>query len=357
VGNVIVDIPNRALFRGFGWAIVKKPSEPNVLAGGIKCTDVQLKGGEKMARPHPERSQTAHIRRLIHRSRHYYLMFLFPLLYYVIFHYVPMYGVIIAFKEYSVFQGIINSPWVGTKYFVSFLTDPYFYTIFKNTILIGIYHILFSFPAPIVLALLFNELTHMGFKRIVQTFSYLPHFLSTVVVVGMIVNFFAFNGIVNNILSKLGISPIHFLMMPEWFRTIYISSEIWQGIGWGAIIYLAALTAVDLQLYEAAKIDGANRWKQMLHITLPGIAPTIIILFIFNAGAVMSVSFEKILLLYNGSNAVTSDVIPLYVYRRGLVSSDFSYATAVGLCNSVIALFFLISANKLSKKVSETSLW
>ncbi|WP_135552977.1 ABC transporter permease [Paenibacillus cymbidii] len=304
--------------------------------------------------PHSKANQ---IGRSIRRSKHYYVMFLLPFLYYVIFHYVPMYGVIIAFKDYSVFQGIVGSPNVGVKYFHSFLSDPYFYHIFKNTLLIGIYHIVFSFPAPIVLALLFNELTHTGIKRFVQTVSYLPHFLSTVVVVGMIVNFLAFGGIVNNVLGLIGVEPTHFLMIPEWFRTIYISSEIWQGIGWGAIIYLAALTAVDLQLYEAATIDGANRWKQMLNITLPGIAPTIIIMFIFNAGAVMSVSFEKILLLYNGSNADTSDVIPLYVYRRGLISSDFSYATAVGLCNSIIALLFLVSANKLSRKVSETSLW
>lgn len=302
-------------------------------------------------------SRGSAFKRSVRRSLPYYAMFALPFIYYVLFHYVPMYGVIIAFKDYSVFQGILNSPWVGLKHFRSFLSDPYFYHLFKNTILIGLYHILFSFPAPIILALLFNELTHTGFKRFVQTVSYLPHFLSTVVVVGMIVNFLAFNGIMNKLLAIFGISPTHYLMLPEWFRTIYIGSEIWQGVGWGAIIYLAAMTAVDLQLYEAATIDGANRWKQMLHITLPGIMPTIIILFIFNAGAVLSVSFEKILLLYNGSNALTSDVIPLYVYRRGLVSSDFSYATAVGLCNSVIALCFLISANKLSKKVSETSLW
>lgn len=295
--------------------------------------------------------------REILKSKHYYLMFLPPFLYYVIFHYIPMYGVVISFEDYTVFKGITGSPWVGFKHFESFLGDPYFYQIFRNTILIGIYHILFSFPAPIILALLFNELKHSGFKRFVQTVSYLPHFLSTVVVVGMIVHFFSHSGIVNQVLVKLGMPPVHFLMLPEWFRTVYISSEIWQTIGWGAIIYLAALSAVDPQLYEAAKIDGANRWKQMLHVTLPGIAPTIIILFIFQAGSVMSVSFEKILLMYNGSNAPTSDVISLFVYRRGLVSSDFSYATAVGLCNSIIALFFLISANKLSKKVSETSLW
>lgn len=295
--------------------------------------------------------------REILKSKHYYLMFLAPFLYYVIFHYIPMYGVVISFEDYTVFKGITGSPWVGFKHFESFLGDPYFYQIFRNTILIGIYHILFSFPAPIILALLFNELRHSGFKRFVQTVSYLPHFLSTVVVVGMIVNFFSHSGIVNQVLVKLGLPPVHFLMLPEWFRTVYISSEIWQSIGWGAIIYLAALSAVDPQLYEAAKIDGANRWKQMLHVTLPGIAPTIMILFIFTAGAVMSVSFEKILLMYNGSNAPASDVISLYVYRRGLVSSDFSYATAVGLCNSIIALFFLISANKLSKRASDTSLW
>ncbi|TMV46866.1 sugar ABC transporter permease [Paenibacillus mesophilus] len=291
------------------------------------------------------------------KSRYYYLMFLIPFVYFVVFHYIPLFGILIAFKNYNVFQGVFDSPWVGTKYFRQFLSDPYFYKLLKNTLLIGVYHLLFSFPAPIVLALLLNELRHQVFKRIVQTVSYLPHFLSTVVVVGIIVNFMAYDGIINRLLGLFGVEGIHFLMMPEWFRTIYIGSEIWQGIGWGSIIYLAALAGVDPQLYEAATIDGANRWKQMLHVTLPGIAPAIIILLLFNIGAVMSVSFEKVLLLSNGSNQEASDVISLHVYRRGLISNDLSYATAVGLFNSVLSVLFLTVANRVSKKVSETSLW
>ncbi|TNJ61560.1 sugar ABC transporter permease [Paenibacillus hemerocallicola] len=291
------------------------------------------------------------------RSKAYYVMFFIPLVYFLVFHYVPMFGILIAFKNYNVFQGVFDSPWVGTKYFRQFLTDPYFYKLVRNTLLIGLYHIMFSFPAPIVLALLLNELKHHVFKRFVQTVSYLPHFLSTVVVVGIIVNFMSYDGIMNQFMGLLGLEPVHFLMSPEWFRSIYIGSEIWQGIGWGSIIYLAALTAIDPQLYEAATIDGANRWKQMIHVTLPGIAPTIVILLLFNIGAVMNVSFEKILLLSNGSNQDASDVIALHVYRRGLISSDFSYATAVGLFNSVIAVLLLTFANRVSKKVSETSLW
>ncbi len=291
------------------------------------------------------------------KSKYYYAMFLIPFVYFAVFHYIPLFGILIAFKKYNVFQGVFESPWVGTQYFKQFLSDPYFYKLLKNTLLIGLYHILFSFPAPIVLALLLNELKHQMFKRFVQTVSYLPHFLSTVVVVGIIVNFMAYDGIINRFLGLFGVDAVHFLMLPEWFRTIYIGSEIWQGIGWGSIIYLAALTAVDSQLYEAAVIDGANRWKQMLHITLPGIAPTIIILLLFNIGAVMHVSFEKVLLLSNGSNQPASDVISLHVYRRGLISSDFSYATAVGLFNSIVAVLFLTAANRISKKVSETSLW
>jgi len=284
-------------------------------------------------------------------------MFIIPFLFFVIFCYIPMFGIVIAFKNYNVFDGIAGSEWVGLQHFRNFLSDPYFYKLIRNTMLIGFYQILFAFPAPIILALLLNELRHALFKRFVQTVSYLPHFLSTVVVCGIIVNFASFEGLINQFLGVLGMEPIHFLMMPEWFRTIYISSEIWQGIGWGSIIFLAALSGIDSQLYEAATIDGANRWRQMWHVTLPGIAPTIIIMLLFSIGAIMAVSFEKVLLLSNGSNFETADIISTYVYRRGLVSSDFSYATAVGLFNSVVALVFLTIGNTLSRRVSETSLW
>ncbi|WP_238392310.1 ABC transporter permease [Paenibacillus antri] len=294
---------------------------------------------------------------LMKKSKYYYLMFAIPLLYFLTFDYIPMFGILIAFKDYSVFDGILGSEWVGLAYFQEFLSDPYFYKILRNTLLIGLYQIAFAFPAPIVLALLLNELRYEKFKRFVQTVSYMPHFLSTVVVCGILVNFLSYDGLVNQALGFFGIENIHFLMIPEWFRTIYIGSGIWQGIGWGSIIYLAALTAIDPQLYDAAKIDGANRWKQMRHVTLPGIAPTIVIMLLFSIGAIMSVSFEKVLLLQNGANFDTSDIISTYVYRRGLVSTDFSYATAVGLFNSVVALFFLTIGNYISRKVSETSLW
>ncbi|WP_240941804.1 ABC transporter permease subunit [Paenibacillus sp. HB172176] len=291
------------------------------------------------------------------QSRYYYLMFAIPFLYFIVFHYIPMFGIMIAFKDYNVFDGIVGSEWVGLRYFKDFLSDPYFLTIIRNTLLIGIYQILFAFPAPILLALLLNELRSSKFKRVVQTVSYMPHFMSTVVVCGILVNFLSFDGLVNQFLELLGLEHIQFLMIPEWFRSIYISSEIWQGIGWGSIIYLAALTGIDPQLYDAARMDGANRWRQALNVTLPGIMPTIIIMFLFSIGAIMSVSFEKVLLLQNGANFETSDIISTFVYRRGLVSSDFSYATAVGLFNSVIALFFLSIGNYISKKASETSLW
>ncbi|TNJ67066.1 sugar ABC transporter permease [Paenibacillus hemerocallicola] len=291
------------------------------------------------------------------KSRYYYLIFAIPFVYFILFCYVPMFGIVIGFKNYSVFDGIWGSPWVGLKHFREFLSDPYFYKLIRNTLLIGLYHILFSFPAPIVLALLLNELRHRLFKKFVQTVSYMPHFLSTVVVCGIIVNFVSHDGLINQVRELIGFERVQFLMLPEWFRTIYISSEIWQSVGWGSIIYLAALTGVDPQLYEAAKMDGANRWKQMWHVTIPGIAPTIIVMLLFNIGAIMSVSFEKVLLLSNGANFETSDIIATYVYRRGLVSSDFSYATAVGLFNSVIAVLFLSIGNYASRKVSETSLW
>lgn len=299
----------------------------------------------------------AKVKRSIAQSKWYYALFALPFLYYVVFHYVPMFGVIIAFKEYDLFQGVFRSPWAGTKYFELFLTDPYFYKIFKNTLILGFYEILFIFTAPIGLALLLNELKNQLFKRIIQTVSYLPHFLSTVVVVGMIVNFMAADGVINEILKGLGYAPVNFLMLPEWFRTIYISSGIWQTIGWGSIIYLAALTNVNPELYEAANMDGANRWDKTVHVTIPGITPVIIILLLFNIGSILTVSFEKILLLYNGSTYETADVIATYVYRRGLLGADFSYATAVGLFNSVVALCFLVTANRISRKVSETSLW
>jgi len=283
-----------------------------------------------------------------------------PFSYYVIFEYFPMYGILIAFKNIKVFNGmgsIFNAPWIGFKHFQEYLSDPYFWKLVRNTILIRIYEIVWGFPMPILFALLLNEVKNKIFHRTIQSVTYLPHFISTVVVCGMITTFLATDGMINHLISALGGTPIQFLMLPQWFRTIFVSSGIWQNFGWESIIYLAALTSIDVEQYNAAKIDGAGRWKQMLHVTLPGIAPVAIILFILNMGKIMNVGYQKILLLYNGLTYETADVISTFVYRKGLVESDFSYATAVGLFSTLIGFAFVYAANKISRAVSGTSLW
>ncbi|GAB1483633.1 ABC transporter permease subunit [Treponema sp.] len=293
----------------------------------------------------------------IERSKYLYVIFIVPLAFYISFHYLPMYGVTIAFKDFNIMKGITGSPWAGFKHVQRFLVDEYFWKVVRNTFVLNISNLLLSFPFPIILALLLNEVRKQRFKSIIQTVTYLPYFISTVVLCGMVVNFFSSDGIVNQIQIFLGGDRKLFLMDPQWFRPIYIGSGIWQATGWNSIIYLAALTSIDPQLYEAAIIDGANRWRQMLSITLPCLAPTISIMLILAIGNIMSVSFEKILLLYNGSTYETADVIATYVYRRGLIDSDFSYATAVGMFQSLIGLFFLLSANALSKKASGSGIW
>lgn len=249
------------------------------------------------------------------------------------------------------------SEWVGFANFEKFLTDPYFYRIFRNTILLGVYQIIFAFPTPIIMALLLNELKSERFKRTIQTISYMPHFISMVVVVGLISNFLSYDGVLNKFLAFIGVKPATWLLIPGAFRSIYTISSIWQELGWGSIVYLAALTSIDPQQYEAATIDGAGRLQRIRYITLPGILPTVTIMFIFKVGAIMSASFEKVLLLYNPSVYETADIIATYVYRRGLLQSDFSYGTAVGLFNSLVALFFLAITNGITRKLGETSLW
>lgn len=291
------------------------------------------------------------------RDKYLYLMFLLPFLFYLLFHYLPMYGVTLAFKDYSIKGGIWKSKWVGFKYINRFIADPYFWQVFTNTIVINVYNLLWSFPVPIILALMLNEVTNNKFKKLVQTISYLPHFLSVVVVVGMLSTFLSTDGVVNEVLGFFGLGPYRFLSEPKYFRSVYIASGIWQSAGWGSIIYLSALSAVEAELYEAAQIDGANRWKQMLHVTLPGIAPTITIMFILETGNIMNVSFQKILLMMTSSNQVVSDVISTYEYRVGIQEANFSYATGVGLFKSLVALIFVTTANFISRRVGETSLW
>lgn len=297
------------------------------------------------------------LKKNIIKYKYIYIMALPILAYYIIFHYIPMYGVIIAFKDFSPAGGIMGSKWVGLKHFKDFFTSYYSGNIIRNTLLISLYDIIWGFPAPIILALLLNELSNQKFKRTVQTISYMPHFISLVVICGMIKDFTATEGVINDLIVLLGGERSNMLGRPELFRTIFISSGIWQGIGWGSIIYLAALSGIDPALYEAATIDGAGRWKQTIHVTLPGIAPTIVILLILRVGSIMSVGFEKIILLYNPMTYETADVISSYVYRKGLLDFNYSYSTAVGLFNSIINFLLLIITNSISRRVSETSLW
>lgn len=305
-----------------------------------------------------QQSAIARIFKHIKRDRQLLVIFLPCILFYGIFRYGPMYGLIIAFKKYSVFQGIIKSPWVGLKYFEQFFNGPDFWILFRNTFLLGIYSLLWTFPFPIIFALLLNEVKSQKFKKMVQTVSYLPSFLSIVIISSMVIDFLSPNhGIINTILAALGLEKIYFMIKPEWFRTIYISSDIWANIGFGAIIYLAALAGVDPTLYEAGKVDGCNRFHAMFYITLPSILPTITTMFILRAGNMFRIGYEKILLLYNPTTYEVADVFSTYVYRKGLLELNYSYGAAVGLFESVVALIMIYLANTLSRKLSENSLW
>nr|WP_246363017.1 ABC transporter permease subunit [Paenibacillus alba] len=279
------------------------------------------------------------------------------LAYYAVFHYAPMYGALIAFKEYSPMKGILGSEWVGFAHFKDFFGSYYFWRILKNTIVISLYSLVFEFPAPIILALLINEVRSKMFKRVAQTITYMPYFISLVVICGIITDFTNADGIINRLFMLFGYDGQAMLQKPELFRSIYILSEIWQRIGWESIIYIAALMSIDLEQYEAARMDGASRWKQIMYITLPGIMPTIAIMFILRMGNLLNVGFEKIILLYNPVTYDTADVISSFVYRKGLLEFGWSYSSAVGLFNSVINLVLLITANYISRKVNKSSLW
>lgn len=293
----------------------------------------------------------------VSRNKMIYVFAIPILIFYIIFSYWPMYGIVIAFKEFNPRLGILGSHWVGLEHFKTFLTSYEFKRVFTNTLLISTYDIIWGFPAPIILALLLNEVKGRLFKRTVQTITYLPHFVSTVVICGIILNFTASDGLFNQLLAPLGVESVNFLTKPEYFRSIYVSSGIWQNVGFDTIIYLAAIAGIDQSLYEAAVMDGAGRFRKIWNVTIPSIAPTIIILFILRIGSLMNVGFEKILLLYNPLIYDTADVISTYVYRKGLVEYNFSFSTAIGLFNSVINFTLLYISNKLSNKVTGSGLW
>lgn len=289
-----------------------------------------------------------------------YLLVLPVLAYYIIFHYGPMGGIIIAFKNFKPAVGILASPWAdewGLHHFLSFFKSMYFVRLVRNTLLINLYGLIFGFPAPVLLALLMNEVSCRLFKRSVQTLTYFPHFISSVVICGMVRQFCLSDGLFNRLLSYVGFDATPLLQFPQYFRTIYTITGIWQGVGWDSIIYLAAITGVDSELHEAAALDGAGRLMRVWHITLPGIMSTVIILLIMRVGGMMSVGHEKIILLYNEAIYETADVISTYTYRRGLLKGEWSFSTAVGLFNSVINFMLVCLANGVSRKYTETSLF
>lgn len=285
-----------------------------------------------------------------------YLMLLPVIIWYLIFCYMPMFGVVMAFERFKFTKGLFGSDWVGFKNFEKFFSSYYFLRLLRNTLLLSIKDLIFSFPAPIIFALLLNELRNRAFKKTIQTISYLPYFISMVVVCGLVKTFTESTGIFSIISQSLG-GPKELISHPGAFHGIMISSGIWQNLGYGSVIYISALTAIDMELYESARLDGANRWQQTLHITLPGILPTIIIMLIMRAGHLMSVNYQKIILLYSPATYETADTISTFVYRKGLIDGDYSYAAAVDLFNSLINTFLLVTVNYISRKKSETSLF
>lgn len=297
-------------------------------------------------------------RKSFKRSKYLLILFLPCLIYYIVFKYLPMWGVVISFFDYSIFKGLELDSFVGLQHFITFFENPDAMRAVKNTIILGVESLIIGFPMPILFALLLNEVVGLKRKKIIQTISYLPHFLSAVVVCGMINSFLSpIGGPINNIIEMFGGESINFLAEAQYFRPIYIVSAVWQEVGWGAIIYMAALAGIDVGLYEASAIDGANRWKQTLHITLPCMAPTIITMLLLKIGSLLTVGLEKVLILQKPVIYSTADVLDTYVYRQGIIEGNISYATAVGLFNSVVCFVLLFGANFVTKKFSESSLF
>ncbi|MEC0248670.1 ABC transporter permease subunit [Paenibacillus chitinolyticus] len=294
----------------------------------------------------------------VRRNWDLYLLILPVLVFFLVFEYVPMYGVQIAFKNFIATKGIWGSPWVGFKHFERFFESYYFWRLLTNTLGIGLYQLVVGFPVPIILALMINEVRSKKFSKFVQTVTYAPHFLSTVVLVGMVFIFLSpQTGLLNMVVTWFRGEPVNFLTDPAWFKSVYVLSGVWQQMGWSSIIYLAALTGIDPQLHEAARVDGASRWQRILHINLPGIMPTVTILLILNMGSLLGVGFEKVYLMQNSLNMQASDVISTHVYQKGIIDGQYSYSAAVGLFNSVINFILLLTVNRIARKVSSISLW
>ena len=288
-----------------------------------------------------------------------YLLVLPIVVYLIIFNYLPMAGIVLGFERFTPKNGVYMSEWVGLKHVTTFFSSVFFIRVLKNTLILSLYSVIFGFPAPIIFALLLNELDNEYYKKVIQVVSYMPNFISTVVISGIIIDFVASDGVITGMLVNIGFlkEAKNLLSVPEYFRTIMVLSDLWQQVGFGSILFLAALTGIDQELYEAAVIDGANRWKQTLNVTIPGIMPTVVIMLIMRIGSLMNANQEKILLLYNPLIYETSDVIGTFVYRKGLLEADYGYSTAVGLFNSAVNVVLLFIANGVSRKYSETSLF
>ncbi len=292
------------------------------------------------------------------RKRYLYLMLIPAIIYFIIFNYAPMYGILIAFKDFSFKKGIWGSDWIGLENFIYMFQLDNFYTVFKNSILLSLLRILFTFPIPILLALLLNDIKSSKYQKVIQTLFYLPHFVSWVVIGGILINFLSpVSGIINILIQSLGGEPIFFLAENKYFNPIVILTSIWKDSGWGTIIYLAAITGISSDLYEAAKIDGANKLKCLRYITLPSIKSTVVIMLILRLGSIMNNGFEQIFILQNSKNLGVSEVFETYTYRLGLLGGRYSFATTVGLFTSVIGIVFLLASNKIANKMGEEGIW
>ncbi|MDW7656818.1 MAG: ABC transporter permease subunit [Bacillota bacterium] len=319
---------------------------------------MQIKTSRSLTRHSRSHSFAWNLRKLLLRQWQFYVILAIPLAYIIVFAYVPMYGIVFAFLDYSPTRGIFGSTWVGLKHFRQFFSSPSSIEVIINTLWLGVYGLVAGFPIPILLAIALNEIGSKSYKKVVQMVTYAPYFISTVVLVGMILQITDLRlGIINNIIEILGGKRINFMAKANLFASIYVWSGIWQGAGYGSIIYLAALSSVDPQLQEAAIVDGASRVKRIWHVDLPAIRPQIIILLLFNLGRILGIGFEKTFLLQNDLNIKVSEVISTYVYKVGLIYANYSFSTAVGLFNSLVSVCLLVAANYMARKLSDTSIW
>ncbi len=333
----------------------------NTDPGGLPVEDVVLEAKEMLRDNRMSYTRDSRWARTVdHFKREWqlYVMLLPTIIWFIVFLYKPMYGLQIAFKDYSIFRGVAASPWVGFEHFETLFSNDQFIRAVMNTIKISALNLLFGFPAPIILALMFNEILHATYKKTAQTIVYLPHFISSVIIAGIVITAFSPTaGIVNTVMGWFGLDPVYFLTRPEWFRPIFVGTGIWQEAGFGSIVFLAAIAGVNPSLYESAVVDGANRWQMMWKITIPSILPTILIMLIIRIGNIMEVSWELVILLYQPATYETADVVNTWVYRQGLQSGQYDLAAAAGLFNAFVAFVLVMTANSLSRRFSRTSLW